>query len=132
MVRGSCLCGSVKYEIEAAPLFMYHCHCAVCRAASGASYVTNVAYPAGAVNFTAGSDLLAAYESSPGKNRYFCSHCGSPIYSHGQSTKEFISIRSGTLRDDPGIRPSYHAYVAYKAPWVDIDDGLPQFPQARR
>lgn len=49
MLTGSCLCEGVRYEIDAKPLLMYHCH----------------------------------------------------------------------------------AYVAFKAPWVEIDDGLPQYPEAR-
>jgi len=131
MLRGSCLCGRVKYEVNGKPLLMYHCHCGACRAASGASYVTNVAFPVASLRITSGAGFLGAYESSPGKKRYFCSSCGSPIYSHGQSTKEYVSVRSGTLLDDPGIRPSYHAYVAFKAPWVVINDGLPQYLEAR-
>ena len=131
MLKGSCLCGSVKYEVDRKPVLMYHCHCTACRAASGASYVTNVIVPTAGLRITTEDAPLEAFESSPGKRRYFCSTCGSPIYSHGQSTKNFVSLRSGTLVDDPGIRPSYHAYVAFKAPWVTIDDGLLQYPEAR-
>lgn len=35
-----------------------------------------------------------------------------------------MSVRCGTLNGDPGIRPSYHAFVASKVPWVEICDGL--------
>jgi hypothetical protein len=121
----------VKYEIDAEPLLMYHCHCGACRAASGASYVTNVAVPTAGFRIASGTHQLGAYESSPGKKRYFCSSCGSPIFSQGESTKHYVSVRSGTLLDDPGLRPSYHAFVSFKAPWVAIDDGLPQYPLGR-
>jgi hypothetical protein len=33
----------------------------------------------------------------------------------------------GVLDDDPGIRVPHHIYVACKAPWVEITDGLPQY-----
>lgn len=131
MLRGSCLCGRVQYEADSKPLLMYHCHCSVCHAATGASYATNVIFSAASFRVTAGEQLLTGYESSPGKKRYFCSACGSPLYSHGQSTKEYVSVRSGTLQDDPGIRPSHHIFVASKAPWVEINDGLPQYPAMR-
>lgn len=108
---------------------MYQCHCGKCRAASGASAVTNVIVDADKFRVTAGKENLAAYESSPQKFRYFCSACGSPIYSHGEKTGHIVSVRSGTLKQDPGVRVAYHAFVASKAPWADICDERPQFAE---
>jgi hypothetical protein len=42
MLNGACMCGKVQYEIAAKPRFMYQCFCGKCRAASGASFVTNI------------------------------------------------------------------------------------------
>ena len=106
---------------------MYQCHCGKCRAASGASYVTNIIVDHDAFSITAGKESLAAFESSPKKFRYFCSACGSPIYSHGEQTKHVVSVRCGTLKQDPGLRVAYHAFVDDKAPWVEIKDDHPQF-----
>jgi hypothetical protein len=33
------------------------------------------------------------------------------------------------LDDDPGVRPIVHIHTAFKAPWFDITDTLPQFAQ---
>jgi hypothetical protein len=129
MLSGACLCGRVRYEIEDGPRFMYQCHCGKCRAASGASFVTNMIVGADGFRITAGKESLARYESSPGKFRCFCSTCGSPIYSHGEKTREVVSIRCGTLKQDPGVRVAYHAFVASKAPWVDIPDEQPHFDE---
>jgi hypothetical protein len=121
----------VKYEVTGEPLVMYNCYCEICRTASGASYATNVVFPATRFKIVEGASQLAAHESSPGKKRHFCDRCGSPIFSHGETTKEVVSVRSGTLTDDPQMKPSFHAYVASKAPWVDLpQDGLPQYPGA--
>ena len=128
MLRGSCLCGSIRYEIRGDLLGMYHCHCETCRKASGASFATNIAVPAESFAVVEGEELLTAYESSPKKHRRFCSRCGSPIYSFGESTKFMVSVRSGTLDDDPVLRPTAHGYVASKAAWTEITDALPQKP----
>lgn len=127
MLSGSCQCGKVKYEIEGDPRWMYNCYCGKCRAASGASYVTNVIVDAARFKIVAGKEDLAAFESSPDKFRYFCAGCGSPIYSHGRKTKQVVSVRCGTLAQNPGLGVAYHAFVASKAPWVEIRDRLPQF-----
>lgn len=128
MLEGSCLCGSVRYEITAPPMVMYHCHCDTCRAASGASFATNILVSTDSLSIVEGGDRLSSYESSPNKRRWFCSRCGSPIYSHADATRDVVSVRCGTLRSDPGLKPSWHAFVALKAPWTELCDGLPQMP----
>lgn len=128
MMHGSCLCGTVVYEIRGEPLLMYYCHCGMCRKATASTFATNLAVRTADFAIVAGRDALTAYESSPDKNRYFCSRCGSPIYSHAEATKEIVSVRAGTLDGDPGVRPAIHGYVASKAPWFEISDGLPQKP----
>ena len=129
MLEGACLCGRIRYAIDGAPRFMYQCHCSRCRAASGASFVTNLIVDAERFRITAGAESLRAFESSPQKFRHFCSGCGSPIYSRGEKTKHVVSVRGGTLKGDPGVRVAYHAFVASKAPWTEIDDAAPQFDE---
>jgi len=121
------MCGRIQYEIQGRPRWMYQCHCGKCRAGTGSSFATNVIVDADKFRITAGDEALARWQSSPQKFRYFCSGCGSPIYSHGDKTRHIVSVRSGTLKQDPGLRVAYHAFVASKAPWVDLRDGLPQF-----
>ena len=126
MLSGSCLCGKVKYEIRGSPLVMYYCHCGMCRKATGSSFATNIAVRADDFSLVSGQELVLAFESSPKFRRHFCSACGSPIYSRREATKHIVSVRCGTLDTDPSVRPSVHAYVASKAPWVEICDDLPQ------
>ncbi len=129
MLLGSCMCKKVKYEIEGEPRMMYHCHCGKCRAASGASFVTNIIVATNQFWVIAGREHLYAYESSPNKHRYFCSNCGSPVYSDGQATQHYVAVRCGTLESDPGVRPAHHSYVTSKAAWVTIEDELPQYTE---
>jgi hypothetical protein len=38
--------------------------------------------------------------------------------------------RMGAFDGDPGVRPSWRAYVAYAAPWEPVpDDGLERFAE---
>lgn len=126
MITGQCLCGTVRYQLSDAPLAMYHCHCAQCRRASGASFATNLLVRSEHLQLVAGEDALSSWESSPGKRRHFCSRCGSPIFSAAEATPQLRSVRGGTLDADPGSRPSGHIHVGSKAPWFEIRDDLPQ------
>jgi hypothetical protein len=41
-------------------------------------------------------------------------------------------VRLGTFDGDPGVRPAWHQFVAYAAPWEPIpDDGLPRYSEGR-
>ena len=125
MLKGSCLCGGIRYEIAGEVGPITNCHCSQCRKASGASFATNASVDAKEFRFTSGADLLREWESSPGKRRCFCGRCGSPILKRTDSNPEIIRLRLGSLDNDPGLKPSKHIYVGSKAPWVEITDGLP-------
>jgi len=129
MLNGACVCGRIRYEIEGRPRFMYRCYCGKCRAATGTAFAENLIVDSDKFRIMAGAEGLAKFESSPQKFRYFCAACGSPIYSHGEKTKRVVSVRAGTLEQDPGIRLAYHAFVASKAAWVEISDAQPQFAE---
>lgn len=127
MLQGTCLCGKIRYEVTARPKAMYYCHCAMCRRASGSSFATNMQVPAEAFKVTAGESLLKAYESSPREFRYFCSECGSPMFCRAEVRPGLIAVRCGTLETDPGMRPTVHVFVGFKAPWYEVHDELRQY-----
>ena len=60
---GGCLCGAVRYRVTAEPLHATHCHCSMCRRASGAAFLTFATFPASALTWTEGEP--AVYRSSP-------------------------------------------------------------------
>src|SRR5215211_4901663 len=79
MLTGSCLCGSVAYEVDADPGPIVHCHCRTCRKTHGAAFSTVTNVPRDRFRWVRGESLLRGFESSPGKTRYFCTQCGSHI-----------------------------------------------------
>jgi hypothetical protein len=81
------------------------------------------------LKWLAGRETLAEYESSPGKFRAFCPKCGSPIDSRRESEPGSVRIRLGTLDGDPERRALAHFWVSSKAPWFDIADDLPRYPE---
>ena len=40
VIEGGCVCGGVRYRLEAAPTQVNDCHCLDCRRSSGAPFVT--------------------------------------------------------------------------------------------
>ncbi len=128
MLKGSCLCGTVSYEIQDGPKKVLMCHCQKCRKASGAAFATNGLVDRTAFAVTRGAEAIAEFESSPGVLRRFCGKCGSPIYSF-RPAHDFVVVRLGTLDSPLEMRPSAHIYVGSKAEWDVIHDDLPQFEE---
>ena len=126
-IRGSCLCGAVKYAISGSFKAMGNCHCSICRKSHGAAFVTWGLIDPQQFCWTSGEDFVQAYESSPGKRRCFCRQCGSPLVSTDGGTVGEVVV--GTLDGDPGARPGAHIFVASKAPWHEITDSLAQFAE---
>ncbi|UTN73684.1 GFA family protein [Pseudomonas aeruginosa] len=71
MLSGSCLCGAVRYEIDAPIESASHCHCSQCRKAHGAAFATYGKVRREAFRYVAGADAVAEYHSSPGVTRTF-------------------------------------------------------------
>lgn len=129
MLRGSCLCGGVRYEISGPLSFPLNCHCSMCRKAHGAAFRSRARVKADDFRWTQGAELVTYYESSPGNHRGFCRMCGSPLLSRFDNDPRSYGLPLGALDDDPGIKPGFHVFVASKAPWYDITDELPQFAE---
>jgi hypothetical protein len=128
MIKGSCLCQAVKYTITEEIGMITHCHCQECRKAHAAAFATVTRVNVNAFELISGENQLTAYESSPGKKRYFCSKCGAQIYSH-KDGQDFHVVRLGTLDSDIGEKPARHIFVGDKASWYNIETPLPQFKQ---
>ena len=129
MLRGSCLCARVQYEISGPLSYPLNCHCSMCRKAHGAAFRSRARVKADDFRWTQGAELVTYYESSPGNHRGFCRTCGSPLLSRCDSDPRSYGLPLGALDDDPGIKPGFHVFVASKAPWYDITDQLPQFAE---
>ncbi len=128
MISGSCLCGIVKYELTGEIGAVVHCHCSTCRKTHAAAFSSVASVPQHGLNFTQGQDALKYFESSPGKKRYFCSHCGSHIYAKREDQEHFI-LRLGTLDGTPEFQQGHHIWLSEKASWYDIDEAckIPRF-----
>jgi hypothetical protein len=129
MLQGSCLCGTVRYAITGPVHDVHHCHCSMCRKAHGTAFSTFARLTAGDFQITAGADHVRSYRSSPPIARTFCDACGARLTVRFDGMPDAVWVSVGTLDDDPGVRPGVHMFVASKAPWEEISDALPQFPE---
>lgn len=129
MLKGSCLCNAIQYEIEGelGPTMM--CHCSKCRKANGSAYAINAAVKTDQFHFIKGQELVSEFESSPGVFRSFCKQCGSPLLSRRPSQPDIVRLRIGTLDTLVDVKPLAHIFVGSKASWDEIHDDIPQYDE---
>jgi hypothetical protein len=130
VLRASCLCGGIAFELSGPPLRFYNCHCTRCRKARAAAHASNLFAAADGARFTRGEALLTSYKV-PEAERFaqvFCRVCGAPM-PRINPTLGHVVIPAGALDDDPGLRPQAHIFVASKAPWWEIRDEMRQYAE---
>ena len=116
-MRGSCLCGTVRYEVKRLTSPVAHCHCATCRKAHASAYASTARVARAEFRWTAGEDAVRSFESSPGKIRRFCGVCGSHLVA-ARAAQAHVILRVATLDDDPGAGPSSHIWVSHDPAWL--------------
>ena len=95
-MKGSCLCGAVAYEIDQLDLPVVHCHCRSCRKAHSAVFAPTAGVLHHHFRWLRGEDKLTAYASSAGKQRFFCSVCGSQMIAQREGHPNVL-LRVATL-----------------------------------
>lgn len=127
MLKGGCLCGNVRYEIDAEPRVSVMCHCETCRHTHGAPMVGWFVAPADKLKLTNGKPDV--YRSSDRAQRQFCNVCGTSLFYQGDDRPQEIDVATGSL-DDPSLAPpSKHIWGEQKLEWLKLDDGLPVYAQ---
>ena len=132
-ITGGCLCGGVRFELAVVPALAGYCHCTRCQGRTGTSSSAQAYVDPAAFSIVAGEELLQGWRHPDGgMEKCFCRACGAHVLSRHPETKAVRGVRMSAFDADPGVRPSFRAFVAYAAPWEPIpDDGLERFPEAR-
>ena len=96
-LTGGCLCGRVRWIAEAPVLHRVHCHCSLCRRASGAVEVPWVTVARDGFRWTGAEPAL--YRSTASAERSFCPTCGSKITFVHDDLPDEVDIAVGSLDD---------------------------------
>ena len=124
-LTGRCLCGAVRFEAKPPTTFAGHCHCASCRRAHSAAFVTWTGVPDDAFSLLQGEEALTIHRSSPGVRRSFCSLCGTPLVYTWDIEPDLVYIPVAAL-ETPLDRPmQQHFSYEEHAAWLEGIEELP-------
>jgi uncharacterized glyoxalase superfamily protein PhnB len=121
-IKGGCLCGAIRYQVDGAPSSISICHCRSCRRASGAPAVSWFVISRAQFKLLSGNP--AAYRSSAQVQRGFCGKCGTQLtYAH-DSAPQTIELTTASLDQPSAIEPTKEIWLSEKLPWVAANPDL--------
>lgn len=129
-IAGSCLCGGVRFEIDAVAGPFELCHCNRCRKSSGASSLPMIRVRTADYRSISGAGSIGTYRApilyrSPAYTSYFCRTCGSPV-PPAEPEGDWLEVPAGVLDADPGLKPDKHIFIEFVPEWDCISDDLLQ------
>ena len=117
-IRGSCLCGSVKFEVQSNLGIYRYCFCSLCRKNRGTRYAANILVDPEDFHWTRGETLVGRFDLPDSRfGNCFCSQCGTPMPRHTLSGKSVV-IPSGVFDDEPGVQPDHVAFWDSRVSWL--------------
>ena len=127
VLDGGCLCGAVRYAIEAEAALVDWCHCSACRRSTGGMAVAWAQVAPAAFRLSRGR--AGAFASSATGVRHFCPDCGSQLFMTDSAGRS-VGITLATLDEPQPLRPAAHGFDGARPDWLCIADDLPRFPAA--
>jgi hypothetical protein len=127
-LKGSCLCGGVRYEVDRLDTPIGHCHCTTCRKAHAAPYAPTARVMRDHFRLIAGEQ-----KNLPPSNRR-PAQCGASVLHAApivadRADQPHVVLRVATLDDDPVVRPAVHIWTSHEVPWLAEGEDLPRFPE---
>ena len=116
-LEGGCLCGAVRYRLEAEGAEAAICHCATCRRAAGAPSVAWATVGLAAFAWTTGAPV--SHVSSPGVLRSHCAACGTSLTY--RSSTDSIDVTIASLDDPEALPPTREIWLSHRLGWEAVD-----------
>jgi hypothetical protein len=126
-LKGSCLCGGLRFEARGEPLFQGFCQCLDCRKV-GAGHYAAIGVPEQAVTIT-GEYRSYGKPGDSGQTIYrnFCPSCGGMVFDKGAAMPGIVIINAALLDDPARFKPQSVVYARSALAWDHIDPTLPRF-----
>jgi len=128
MLQGTCACQSVRYRLQAGPMFVHCCHCLNCQRQTGSAFVINLLIEQAHVRLLQGEPVGVDVLRDGGRTQrvFRCPRCQVALWSH-YTLPDLAFVRAGTLENPSSVAPDVHIYTRSKLPWVTLPPSVPAF-----
>ena len=126
---GHCLCGQVRFRLNAEPLALYACHCTDCQRRSGGAFLLSMWVPRDSLEVVAGSVELVSSIANDGRERRnrVCPACRIRLWSEPLHRPDLAILRPSMLEDAGSFAPIAHQFVRSALPWFVFPDDVARY-----
>ena len=129
-ITGGCLCGQIRYTVDAEPAFSGVCHCKNCQRYTGSAFEPVIAFPSASVHVTGN---LKTYndkgDSGKAVFRRFCPNCGSGVVTDADALAGLTLVLAGTMDDTSSFKPAMEIFCDSAQPWTTSSEQRQRFPR---
>ncbi len=126
--HGGCLCGQVRFTVTDDAPTLALCHCTHCQKTTGSAFSVNALSPSAKLRV---SGPLKAFDDigDSGKplKRWFCSQCGSPIWTEADAMPDTAIVKASAFDDTSWIKPALEIFCDSRQAWTPKIEGLASF-----
>lgn len=126
--KGGCMCGQVRFSVDAAPIRHGMCYCSICQHANGGSPAFVMLFPKPALTVEKGEPKGYDTTGDSGNKitRFFCPNCGTALFAVSQANP-VVSVKVGALDDAGDYKPAAQIFTRSAKPWQTIKTDIPAF-----
>ena len=128
-LKGSCLCGSIKFKTHGRHRDVHNCHCVQCTKSHG-NYAAYTCIKEHNIVFFK-KKTLKWYKSSKRAKRGFCKKCGASLFFKVMKSN-IIHISAGTFSRPTRLKTTANIFVKNKADYYILDSQLPKFRRYKK
>lgn len=114
--EGGCMCGGIRFRVNAAPLLTMACHCTGCQKLSASAYSLTIAVPSGGFTLTRGEPVRGGMHGPHGQ--LYCPHCKNWMFTHPHGLDFIVNLRATMLDEHHWYVPFVEVFTSEKLPWA--------------
>ena len=125
------MCGNVRYDLSAEPLFTAICHCRQCQRQTASAFSVVVGVPEGSFTLHGTTKIFVDIgDSGQSVARHFCPDCGSPILSMLGALPGMVIIKAGTMDNFAALTPQIEVFCENALPYLPALAGTKRFARS--
>lgn len=122
-LTGGCVCGAVRFSLNAGPLMVYACHCHDCQTRSGSAFALTAVVAMADLEMTGEVERIQATSPAGRELEHtFCPQCRVRLLVRALAAPDYGSLRVGVFDDAGWAVPIVQLYVESAIPWAVIPD----------
>ena len=121
--EGGCLCGAVRWRLDARVRGINACHCSDCKKLTGATHLLMLLAERAAFSHSGETASFRKRADSGNEIDILrCADCGVRLWHEPLSAPQMVFIAAGTLDDPAWAIPATHIWAAKASPSVVFED----------